>query len=132
MEIILREEVKPKKNKSKVWMDKIKNTVGGVPQYVHGIVMWIAWTVCGLLQVISARYMGTSYEWRVKLHNLSGWLTVALAVFGFMLAYINADFKLTFNFHSIAGLVTIAQVPIVALVAMFASMARYGTYEWDT
>jgi nitrate reductase gamma subunit len=94
--------------------------------------MWIAWTVCGLLQVISARYMGTSYEWRVKLHNLSGWLTVAFAFFGFILAYINSDFKLTFNFHSIAGLVTLAQVPIVALVAMFASMKRYGTYEWDT
>lgn len=86
----------------------MKNTFGVVPAYVHGIIMWLAWTVCGLLQVISARYMATHYEWRVKLHNLSGWLTVALVVFGFGLAFINADFQLKYNFHSIAGLVTIA------------------------
>jgi hypothetical protein len=42
MEIILREEIKPKNKKSKVWMDKIKNTVGGVPQHVDSVdCMWL-------------------------------------------------------------------------------------------
>ena len=100
--------------------------------YAHGIFMWVAFTVCGLLQIISARYMGTFYEWRTYLHQVSGWLMVFLSFTAVGFAYMNAGYTLRLNYHSISGLATASQIPIVAILAMIAQSSRYSPTEWST
>jgi len=83
--------------------DKFGNMAQKTPPYTHGIMMWCAWTLCGIAQVVSARYMGIYYEGRVRLHMVSGVFTCMLASLAFLFAWSNADFEFKLSYHSIAG-----------------------------
>lgn len=76
--------------------------------------------------------MGTFYEWRTYLHQVSGWLTVFLSFTAVGFAYMNTGYTLRLNYHSISGLVTASQIPIVAILAMIAQSSRYSVTEWST
>lgn len=87
----------PSSNYTNPWYDAYKNArnkFGDIaqktPPYTHGIMMWCAWTLCGIAQVVSARYMGIYYVGRVRLHMVSGIFTCMLASLAFLFAWSNA------------------------------------------
>lgn len=92
--------------------------------------MWFSWTLLGLIQIVSARYMGKNYQWRLKIHQVTGWLGVIFSMLSGGAIFIYAGYKINVNYHSITGLFTLAQIPVIAAIGIIGSMARYGQAEW--
>jgi hypothetical protein len=101
------------------------------PDWMHGAMMWVAWTFCGLLQVVSARYMGVEYKYRVQVHQMSGGLCVMLTLFSAWFIYLKAGLEFKWHYHSIFGLITISQALIVFALGYTAAYFRYSFTEWN-
>lgn len=120
------------------WYDYYKNArdkFGGMaqktPAWTHGLMMWLAWTLCGVTQLVSARYMGTHYVGRVRLHMTSGAFMCMLTLLAALFAWSNSNFELKINYHSITGLIVVVQMPFAFVIAFGAYSTRYGFGEWN-
>jgi len=49
-----------------------------VKYYVHGAFMWIGWTVIGMLQIWTNRYMRAHWRWNKVVHSILGFAALAL------------------------------------------------------
>ena len=97
--------------------------------------MWFSWTLLGLLQVISNRYLKHKFSWRQKLHTFSGvflCLTVASS-FTIILDYA-ADWVLYLNsVHTILGFTVIIMCGCVTIGGITAERMRQSeSMEWKT
>jgi hypothetical protein len=85
------------------YRDRFKYMITDVPPYVHGVMMWFAWTFFGLVQLVSGRYMGFYYIGRVRLHMVAGMFIFTLAFMAALFAWSNAGFDFHWTYHSITG-----------------------------
>lgn len=93
--------------------------------------MWVSWTVCGLTAFISSRYMGSLYEWRMLIHQVSGMTAIVGATMAVVSQFARNGWELVVTYHSVAGLITATQIPILAGLAFATYLLRYSTDEWN-
>jgi hypothetical protein len=74
----------------------------GVDFYtVHGFLMWGAWGVLGLVQLVSNRYLKGGNGWRYGMwaHRISGTLTLLITMIMAFLALKEADWEVEVGLH---------------------------------
>ena len=102
---------------------------------VHGLLMWLSWTVLALVQVVTNRYMVDKYRWRQTVHTVSGIAIIVLTIFSFVVAFGQNTWKVVFNYpHAIVANPTVWIGVLVAFGGIFAKFSRdksgNGTYDW--
>ena len=64
---------------------------------IHGWFMWVSWTVIGLLQIITVRYLKHWWQWSQFLHNVLGLLSGAATLFATLLMLKHLNFSFYFS-----------------------------------
>ena len=54
---------------------------------MHGFFMWTSWTLIGLLQIISGRYLKHKFTWRQNFHSAMGFLLFILVLAAFITVF---------------------------------------------
>ncbi|TNV83375.1 hypothetical protein FGO68_gene16315 [Halteria grandinella] len=70
----------------------------------HGFLLWFAWGVLGLLQIISGRHIRQFWKTSMWLHRISGILNLAITMTMVLLAFKKVNWKLQNNLHALLGL----------------------------
>lgn len=98
----------------------------------HGIVMWSCWTVVGLLQIYTNRYLKHFWKWRHTLHYVAGTISVLLISASALFALSKNDWTIQKAPHSIAGVITFALSVLLGLAGIFSAIVlKYSTSDWD-
>ena len=94
--------------------------------FIHGWLMWAAWTVFGLIQVASNRYLKPFWRVSMWVYRISGALILLITAIlgGLGLLMMGWQFELTI--HSIMGLIMLIVVlfPVIGGVFTSAMMNR--------
>ena len=81
--------------------------IGGLSNVgvIHGWVMWATWTIIGLLQIITARYLKHWWQFSECMHITLGLLCGALSLFGslIMLKHLSFTFYFSDQRHNLFG-----------------------------
>lgn len=64
---------------------------------IHGWIMWVSWTVIGLFQIITARYLTHWWKWSGFLHNFLGLLAGTATLFASLLMLKHLNFSFYFS-----------------------------------
>ena len=101
---------------------------------MHGIMMWMSWTLFGLVQIVTNRYFVHRYAWRQSIHTLSGFILMSTVGSGVFLVWEYDMGKFSFhNLHEYTGWSVIGLAVLVTLGGLFAEMTRRSaTMEWKT
>jgi len=83
---------------------------------VHGIMMWAAWSLLGLLQIITNRYMVHKYSYREVIHFWSGIAMFVITIPGLFIVYPMEHWKITMNKPNTAVLNLTAMIGILVLI----------------
>ena len=87
----------------------------------HGIVLWVSWTLVGLLQLYTNRYWKHLWRWRQTLHTVAGTLSTLLTIiFGFM-ALGRVNWEIRKGKHTISGFITLLVTILLMLCGFFSS-----------
>ena len=103
---------------------------------IHGLTMWFAWSIGGLVQIISNRYFKHKYAWRQFVHTLTGLLMCLTVISGFTIVFGLSGWALMFDFarhnmHPTFGNATVFFGVAVTIGGLAAeSLRRFGTYDW--
>jgi hypothetical protein len=92
--------------------------------------MWACWTLLGMWHIVSARYMTKAYKCNMKLHVLTGWLSVIFTILSGAIAFAHCGFKIRNNMHSWVGFIMWVQAPLIAFFGAFTEILRYSKKEW--
>jgi hypothetical protein len=65
--------------------------------------IWFAWTFCGLLNIVGARYMGQYYVQAIQLHYLSGFISIMVALSASTFIWSQYGRQWSYNIHSVVG-----------------------------
>jgi len=55
---------------------------------LHGIFMWVSWTILGLVQICTNRYFVHKYAWRQMIHTLSGLILCGTVLSAFSIIWV--------------------------------------------
>ena len=100
----------------------------------HGLTMWISWSVLGLLQLASARYLKAQYSWYKTVHAIIGILLCLTIIMSFfvILGAEQWEFMLD-ELHTIVGNITIWTGVLLTLGGITAeSIRRWANMNWKT
>jgi hypothetical protein len=87
----------------------------------HGIVMWFTWTLVGVAQIWTGRYLVHWWRWRQFVHSTLGGLMGVLTIAGVVLILKFLNFKFLFNhLHTVAGMVCALLGLLLVLGGIFA------------
>jgi len=95
----------------------------------HGIVMVLAWGVCGLLMCCTNRWMAHGSDKQQYLHSVLGWVMM-LSTIGLIVPIINMDGLDLTKLHNIEGMVLMALVIFVSLQGTAAYMFKQEA-KWN-
>ena len=98
----------------------------------HGILMWSCWTIIGLLQIYTNRYLKHFWKWRHTLHYVAGTISVLLISASALFALSKNDWTIQVAPHSIAGVITFGLSVLLGLGGIFSAIVlKYSTSDWD-
>lgn len=96
--------------------------------YIHGWIMWVAWGVLGLIQIISFRYMivfpwcndRISYRLKLAIHIINGLIMLILTILMSVKAINYYDGKLRWNesVHSAMGLAVLFATGVITILGL--------------
>lgn len=100
----------------------------------HGLLMWISWSLLGLIQLSSTRYLKHKYSWNKTLHAISGFLLTCTVVTSFTIVFkANEDLFIINTFHTAFGNITVWCGVMVMLGGLTAELTRrYADMSWRT
>ena len=99
----------------------------------HGFIMWGCWTIIGLLQIYSNRYLRSYWRCHRTLHYITGTLAVLVITASALFALSKNNWKILKTTHTIAGFITFILAVLLGLGGIFAAVTlKYSTNEWDT
>jgi len=79
-------------------------TFSNKPVKIHGYFMWFAWTIVGIAQIWTGRYLVHWWRWRQFTHSVLGSLIGILTVAGAIIILKWIDWGLYFDHvHNVAG-----------------------------
>ena len=95
--------------------------------------MWGCWTIIGLLQIYTNRYLKHYWRCHRTLHYITGTLAVLIITGSALFALSKNDWKILKTPHTIAGVVTFICAVLLGIGGIFSAvMLRYKTHEWDS
>ena len=96
--------------------------------------MWFSWTVIGMCQVITNRYMSHKWEWSQFMHNLLGGISAFLTIFAFGIVYRSKEFVLAWRqmYHTRYGVFALGLSFILFAMGLFAWLKRRFVKPWST
>ena len=96
--------------------------------------MWSMWTLVGLTQIITGRYLKHAYKWRQLIHSMTGTLLLITTLSAWIIVLKLANWKLLLkDFHTITGNITMLAGILVCLGGLFAGSLRiFAKMEWKT
>jgi predicted ferric reductase len=100
----------------------------------HGIIMWLAWTLVGVAQIWTGRYLVHWWRWRQFFHSTLGGLMGVLTIAGTVLILKFLKFQYYFNhLHNVAGMVCALLGLLLVLGGIFALvLRRVVNNDWKT
>lgn len=94
--------------------------------------MWGAWTLIGLVQIYTNRYMKHFWKVRHYIHSVTGFLIFAITVVSGLLTIRKLGWTIASTRHTIAGFVTLILAVLLCLGGVFSLvMLKTKTSEWD-
>ena len=100
----------------------------------HGIVMWASWTIVGLLQIYTNRYMMHQWKWRGILHNIAGSIASFMVMFSSIMAMIEVPrFRIFKNPHRFFGFSVFCLTVFLALGGIISAyLLKFKTSNWGS
>ena len=99
---------------------------------VHGVLMWVAWTVFSILQIGSKRWFSSSVTIAYYAHLIGGTIISILSVSSFIVVLQHFNWNLMLqNTHTVSGFTFLCLALIVVLVGVVGHFMRYTDKEWD-
>jgi hypothetical protein len=83
---------------------------------VHGIMMWLAWSLLGLVQIVTNRYMVHKYSYREVIHFWSGIAMFAITLPSLLIVYPMEHWKITMNKPNMAVLNLTFMIGLLVLI----------------
>lgn len=104
---------------------------------IHGRMMTFAWTVCGLIMIITQRFMHHLFPYHHFVHVIVGFILLILALVAAFLALNEIAWDFSFaekgKFHMILGSVVTFSVVIVVANGMILTISRVKIkHDWNT
>ena len=98
---------------------------------IHGIGMWVAWGLLGLMQMVSNRYMKHHWTVAMWLHRISAGLIWSITVGMSFLAFDSESWSLKKGIHPLMGVGILATVTLPILGGLFAR-SKIQNSRWNT
>ena len=99
----------------------------------HGIVMWSCWTIIGLLQIYTNRYLKHFWRCRHALHSIAGTISVLLVSASALFALKKNDWTIQKTPHTIGGVITFAFTLLIGIGGIsLAIVLKFSTNDWDS
>lgn len=88
---------------------------------IHGYLMWFAWTIIGMIQIWTGRYLQHYWRWRQFLHSVLGGLIGILTLSGaiVMLDWLGWNFYFD-HLHNFVGILSVFLGLLLVLGGIFA------------
>ena len=98
---------------------------------IHGFLMWTAWGVLGLVQLVSNRYFKVYWRHVMWVHRISGALILLITLVMAFMALSHKKWYLEVGIHQIIGVTILTLVTLIAVGGVFnRSMMR--RLRWRT
>ncbi len=99
---------------------------------LHGWMLWVAWSLFGMIQIVSARYLKKYWRVNMWVHRISGTLILLITIAFSLTGIYKAGWQLSGkSAHYVLGLIIFFSVLFVAMAGVYArSMTR--RLEWAT
>ena len=112
--------------------DKVEHTFNTAK--THGIIMWLAWTLVGVAQIWTGRYLVHLWRWRQFVHSALGSMMGVLTITGVALILKFLYFGFYFNYlHNVSGMVCALLGLLLVLGGVFALVQRrVVNNDWKT
>ena len=92
---------------------------------------WSCWTIVGLLQIYTNRYLAHLWKWKSLLHNIAGFLASFMCIFSTYMATKENGFTLFSGRHGSIGLVLGILTLFLAISGILpAYLLRFKTNTW--
>ena len=100
----------------------------------HGINMWVCWTIIGLLQIYTNRYMMHKWKWRGTLHNTLGSIASVMVIFSSIMAMNEVrSLNIFRNPHRFFGFSVFCLLILLALGGIISAfLLKYKTDNWGS
>jgi len=99
---------------------------------VHGVLMWVAWTVFSILQIGSKRWFSSSVAIAYYAHLIGGTIISILSVSSFIVVLQHFNWNLMLkNTHTVSGFTFLCLALILVSVGVVGHFMRYTDKEWD-
>lgn len=99
---------------------------------VHGWMLWGAWSILGLVQIASNRYVkGRAWRYHMWLHRIGGCLALALTLFAAFWAWSFLKWEVFYNWHTIFVFPVGGFITILVLGGLAADRVK-STTAWNT
>lgn len=101
---------------------------------LHGVLMWFAWSVLGVAQVYTNRYMKHFWRFRQAIHTTLGVLSGCVTLAGTIIVLSWLDWAFYFDhWHNVAGILFMVLCQILVLGGVYTLvMRRYVNFDWQT
>lgn len=101
---------------------------------LHGVLMWFAWTIVALCQIVTNRYMKHYWRYRQLIHTLLGVLSGAVTLAGIIIVLKWLGWAFYFDhWHNVAGMLFMVLCEFLVLGGVSALvMKRYANFDWRT
>lgn len=99
----------------------------------HGLMMWGSWTILGMVQIITNRYMKHHFKYRQLIHGISGFCMLLLTLLSYIIVFKMNDWHIVFNYaHAIVANPTVFVGIVVFIGGALAKMRRDKELPWQT
>jgi flagellar biosynthesis protein FliQ len=98
---------------------------------VHGWLMWTAWGIFGLLQIISNRYLMNLWRFHIWVHIISGIYILVISLVTGFLAFSKTNWQVNNNSHDVIGIIVMSGVCVIVLLG-FLGRWLMNKLRWHT
>jgi Cytochrome b5-like Heme/Steroid binding domain/Eukaryotic cytochrome b561 len=102
---------------------------------IHGLLMWASWSLLGLVQIITNRYLRHKFKWSKRIHMISGSLLCASVITGFMFIFkvvLGGEIDLD-SVHTILGNLVVLTGTLVTLGGFLTQFVLgFSNMQWKT
>eukprot|EP00347_Sterkiella_histriomuscorum_P024123 403332230 len=97
----------------------------------HGWVMWAAWGILGLIQIISNRYLKVYWKANRIVHTLSGVSILILTLVMGLLAMQKGSWEISKLWHTLMGFIIMVAVGFIVIGGIMTGVQLYAV-RWNT
>lgn len=97
----------------------------------HGWLMWAAWGILGLLQIVTNRYLKVFWKFNKLLHVFSGVTIFIITMTMGLLAMKKGNWLIEISWHTIMGFGILVAVGLI-MIGGFLSAILMNTMRWNT